>query len=86
MFALLIGFGALFLAIFASAIIDPRWSRTGVADEHARLDPGSDYVVDDMLRQRIARRWKRCSLIAPRTTPRRASVRGTSPFARQFAM
>jgi hypothetical protein len=86
MFAMLIGVGALFLAVFVSAILDPRWSRTGGAGEHARLDAGSDYVVDAMLRQRIARRWKWGSLIAPRTTPRRASVRGTSPFAWQLAM
>ena len=86
MFAMLIGVGALFLAVFVSAILDPRWSRTGGAGEHTRLDAGSDYVVDAMLRQRIARRWKWGSLIAPRTTPRRASVRGTSPFAWQLAM
>jgi hypothetical protein len=86
MFALLIGFGALFLAVFASAILDPRRSRTGGAGEPARADDGSDYVVDDAVRQRIARRWKWGSLIAPRTPPRRASVRGTSPFAWQFAV
>ena len=86
MFALLIGFGALFLAVFASAILDPQWSRTGGVGERVRADDGSDYVVDDMLRQRIARRWRWGSLIAPRTPPRRASVRGTSPLGGQFAM
>jgi hypothetical protein len=83
MFALLIGVGALFLAVFVSAILDPRWSRTGGAGEHARAE--SDGLVDDTLRRRIARRWKWGSLIAPCTASRRASVAGTSPLAWQFA-
>jgi hypothetical protein len=49
MFALLIGAGALFLAVFVSAILDPRWSRAGGAGEAE-----SGYVVDDTLRQRAA--------------------------------
>ena len=61
MFALLIGVGALFLAVFVSAILDPRWSRTGGAGEHVLAESG--YVVDDTLRQRAAR-WG--SLIASR--------------------
>jgi hypothetical protein len=85
MFSLLLGVSALFLAVFVSAILDPRWTRTGGAGETARADDGSDYVVDDMLRQRTARRWRWGSLIASRTAPRCASVRGTSPLARQFA-
>ena len=58
MFALLLGVGALFLAVFVSAILDPRWSLTGGAGERTRADDGSDYVVDDILRQRTARRWR----------------------------
>jgi hypothetical protein len=50
MFVLLIGVGALFLAVFVSAILDPRWSHTGGAGERTRANDGSDYVVDDMLR------------------------------------
>ena len=50
MFAILIGVGALFLAVFVSAILDLRWSRFGGAGEHARLDVGSDHMVDAMLR------------------------------------
>ena len=71
MFALLIGVGALFLAVFVSAILDPRRSHTGGASERTRADDGSDYVVDDlMLRQRAARCWRWGSLIASRTTSR----------------
>jgi hypothetical protein len=84
MFVLLIGVGALFLAVFVSAILDPRWSDTGGVREHARAESG--YVVDDLLRQRITRRWRRGFLVAPRTPPRCAAVRGTSPLAWQFAM
>ena len=62
MFALLIGVGALFLAVFVSAILDPRWFHTRGAGERTRADDGSDYVVDDMLRQRTARRWRWGSL------------------------
>ena len=81
MFALLIGVGALFLAVFVSAILDPRWSRTGGAGEHPRDESG--YVVDDTLQQRIARRWRWGPLIAPPS--RRASVPGTSSLAWQLA-
>ncbi len=77
MFALLLGVGALFLAVFVTAILDPRWSHTRGAGERTRADDGSDYVVDDlMLRQRAARRWRWGSLIASRTTSRRASSAG----------
>ena len=85
MFSLLLGAGALFLAVFVSAILDPRWTRTGGAGERARSDDGSDYAVDGIPQQRTARGWRWGSLIASRTTSRRASVRGTPPFARQFA-
>ncbi len=33
MFALLIGVGALSLAVFVSAILDPRWSHTDPTDD-----------------------------------------------------
>jgi hypothetical protein len=85
MFSLLLGVGALFLAVFVSAILDPRWSRTGGAGERTRADDGSDYVVDGILQRRTARRWRWGSLIASRTTSRSASTRGVSPFARQLA-
>ena len=84
MFSLLLGVSALFLAVFVSAVLDPRWTRTGGAGERARAANGSDYV-DDELRQRTARRWRWGSLIASRTAPRRVSVRRASPIARQFA-
>ena len=57
MFALLVGVGALFLAVLVSAILDPRWSHTGGGGERMRADDGSDYMVDDILRKRTARRW-----------------------------
>ena len=86
MFSLLLGAGALFLAVFVSAILDPRWTRAGGVGECARADDGSDYVVDDMLQQRAARRWRWGSLIAPRSASRRASIGGTSALAWQLAM
>ena len=58
MFALLIGVGALFLAVFVSAILDPRWSHTGGAGERTRADDGSDYMVDDIMWKRTPRRWR----------------------------
>ena len=81
MFSLLLGVSALFLAVFVSAILDPRWTRTGGSGERARADDGSGYVDDGIPQQRTARGWKWGSLIASC----RASVPGTSPFARQFA-
>ena len=62
MFALLLGVGALFLAVFVSAILDPRWAPTGDSGERTRADDGSDYMVDDILRKRTARRWRWGSL------------------------
>ena len=85
MFSLLLSAGALFLAVFVSAILDPRWTRTGGEGERARADDGSNYLVDDILRQRTARRWRWGLLIASRTTSLSASTRGVSPFARQLA-
>jgi hypothetical protein len=61
MFALLLGVGALFLAVFVSAILDPRWSHTRGAGERMRADDGSDCVVDDILWKGTARRWRRGS-------------------------
>jgi hypothetical protein len=49
MFSLLLGAGVLFLAVFVSAILDPRWTHTGRAGQ-ARSDNGSDYVVDGPFR------------------------------------
>jgi hypothetical protein len=70
MFALLIGVAALFLAVFVSAILDPRWSPTRGAGGRMRADDGSDYVVDDILWKRTARRWTWGSL-RPVTAQRR---------------
>jgi hypothetical protein len=80
MFALLIGVGALFLAVFVSAILDPRWSHIRGAGKRMRADGGSDYLVDDILWKRTARRWRWGSLrpgVAqrrPALTASRASV------------
>ena len=62
MFALLIGVGALFLAVFVSAILDQWWSLTRGAGERTRAAGGGDYMVDDILWKRTARRWKWGSL------------------------
>lgn len=58
MFAVLIGVGALFLAVFVSAILDPRWSRIGGAGERTRASDGSDELVGDIPLQRTAPRWR----------------------------
>ena len=59
MFALLIGVGALFLAVFVSAILDPRWSHIRGAGERTRTAAGSDHMVDEIMWRRTAgrRRW-----------------------------
>jgi hypothetical protein len=49
MFSLLVGMGALLLAVFVSAILDPRPSRSGAADERARSDYGCDRLIDGTL-------------------------------------
>jgi hypothetical protein len=84
MFSLLLGAGVLFLAVFVSAILDPRWTRTAGAGE-ARSDDGSGYVVDGIPQQRTALGWRWGSLTAARATSHRASNREVSLFARQFA-
>ena len=84
MFSLLLGAGALFLAVFVSAILDPRWTHTGCAGT-PRSDDGSDYVVGGIPQLRMALGWRWGSLIASRTPPRHALVRSTATFARQFA-
>jgi hypothetical protein len=84
MFSLLLGAGVLFLAVFVSAILDPRWTRTGGAGE-PRSDDGRDYVVDGILRQRTALGWRWGSLTASRTTSRPASAREVWLLERQFA-
>jgi hypothetical protein len=60
MFSLLVSVGALFLAVFVSAILDPRPSRTEAADERARADDGYDYltIVGTPLRDRTGRRLR----------------------------
>jgi hypothetical protein len=58
MFALLLGVGVLFLAVFVSAILDPRWSPTGGTGERTRADDGRDSMVDDIPRKRTAGRWR----------------------------
>lgn len=57
MFALLIGVGALFLAVFVGAILDPRWSQIGGAGDNTRGDGESDYRVGDIRSRRIVRLW-----------------------------
>jgi hypothetical protein len=42
MFSLLVGLGALLLAVFVSAMLDPRPSRSAAAAERARADDGCD--------------------------------------------
>jgi hypothetical protein len=41
MFSLLVGFGALLLAVFVSVMLDPRPSRSGAAAGRAHSDDGS---------------------------------------------
>jgi hypothetical protein len=86
MFALLIGVGALFLAVFVSAILDPRWSNTRGAAERTRAADGSDYVVDDIMWKRTARRWRRGTL-RPVVAQRRAAftASGASVLCRAAA-
>jgi hypothetical protein len=86
MFALLIGVGALFLAVFVSAILDPRWSHIRSAGKRMRADGGSDYLVDDILWKRSARRWRWRSL-RPVIAPRRAAftASGASVLRRAVA-
>jgi hypothetical protein len=54
MFSLLVGMGALLLAVFVSAILDPRSSRSRAADESARPDDGCDHLIDGTLQSGIA--------------------------------
>jgi hypothetical protein len=53
MFSLLLGVGALFLAVFVSAVLDPRWTRSEGADERARADDGSDHLIDGTLQSAV---------------------------------
>ena len=55
MFSLLLGVGALFLAVFVSAILDPRWSRSGGASERTRADDGCHHLIGGVLRDGAAR-------------------------------
>ena len=54
MFSLLVGLGALLLAVFVSAILDPRPSRSGGADERARADDGYDHLINGTLQPGVA--------------------------------
>ena len=54
MFSLLVGLGALLLAVFVSAMLDPRPSRSGAAAERARADDGSDHLIDGTLQPGVA--------------------------------
>jgi hypothetical protein len=56
MFALLLGAGVLFLAVFVSAILDPRWYHTRGTGVRTRAADGS--VVDDISWKPTARRWR----------------------------
>lgn len=86
MFALLIGMGALFLAVFVSAILDPRWSNNGGAGERTRAGDGSDCMVDDILPKRIARR-RRWGSLRPGMAQRRPAfiASGASVLCRAAA-
>jgi hypothetical protein len=54
MFSLLVGFGALLLAVFASVMLDPQPSRSGAAAERARSDDGCDPLIDGTLQPGVA--------------------------------
>ena len=54
MFALLIGVGALFLAMFVSAIFGLRPSRSEAANDRACADDGCDHLIDGTLPPGVA--------------------------------
>jgi hypothetical protein len=54
MFSLLVGMGALLLAVIVGAILDPRPPRSGAADERARADDGYDHLIDGTLQSGVA--------------------------------
>jgi hypothetical protein len=54
MFSLLVGLGALLLAVFVSAMLDPRPSRSRAAAERARADDGCDHLIDGTLQPKVA--------------------------------
>ena len=54
MFSLLVGLGALLLAVFVSAILDPRPARSVVADERARAADGCDRLIEGTLQPGVA--------------------------------
>ena len=55
MFSLLVSLGALLLAVFGSAMLDPRPSRSGAAAERARADDGCHHLIGGVLRDGAAR-------------------------------
>jgi hypothetical protein len=46
--------GALLLAVFVSAMLDPRPSRSGTAAERAHSDDGCDHLIDGTLGPGVA--------------------------------
>ena len=54
MFSLLVGLGALLLAVFVSAMLDPRPFRSGAAAERAHSDDGCDDLIDGTLPPGVA--------------------------------
>jgi hypothetical protein len=80
MFSLLIGVGALFLAVIACAVIGPRAPRAE-DDDRTRADYGREHPIDGALRQRITRHWKWRAPIASRTASRNAAIPRPAPLA-----
>ena len=54
MFSLLVGLGALLLAVFVSAMLDQRSSRSTAAAEPAHSDDGCDHLIDGTLPPGVA--------------------------------
>ena len=54
MFSLLVGLGALLLAVFVSAMLDPRPSRSAAAAERAHSDDGCDHLIDGTMQSGVA--------------------------------
>ena len=54
MFSLLVGLGALLLAVFVSAMLDPRPSRSAAAAERPHSDDGCDHLIDGTMQPGVA--------------------------------
>jgi hypothetical protein len=48
------GLGALLLAVFVSAMLDPRPSRSAAAAERAHSDDGCDHLIDGTMQPGVA--------------------------------